>query len=218
MTMRRSSDKATRPGLWKAIREFRVRLRPPLVALLAILWLGTLGVGEWLLSAYKTTPGEGGDPPATWPADSPIAGPSGRWVLVLFAHPHCPCTRATVGELALLMAGCKERVSAHVFFLKPASLPGGWKETDLWRSAAAIPGVQVWADPDGAEARRFGAATSGLALLYDGDGRLRFRGGITQARGHAGDNPGREALHTLLLEGGPALTETPVFGCPLFER
>jgi hypothetical protein len=108
-------------------------------------------------------------------------------------------------------------VSAHVFFLKPTSVPDDWERTDLWRSAASIPGVQVWADPDGAEARRFHAATSGLALLYDGDGRLRFCGGITRARGHAGDNPGREALRALLLEGGPGPTQTPVFGCPLFE-
>jgi hypothetical protein len=83
-----------------------MKRRPPREALWVLLWLGTLGVGEWLLSAYKTTPGERGDPPAAWPSGSPIAEPSGRWVLILFAHPHCPCTRATVGELALLMASC----------------------------------------------------------------------------------------------------------------
>jgi hypothetical protein len=192
-------------------------IRPWTIALGALCWLGALGVGEWLLSAYSTTPGALGDAPATWPVGSRITKAPGRWVLVLFAHPRCPCTRATLGELALLMASCKDRVSAHVCFVKPAGLPEDWEYADLWRSAASIPGVQVWADPGGAEARRFRAATSGLALLYDGDGRLRFRGGITPARGHAGDNTGREALRTLLLEGGPGPTETPVFGCPLFE-
>ena len=49
-------------------------------------------------------------------------------------------------------------------------------------------------DDDGAEARRFGAETSGQTLLYDARGALAFSGGITGARGHAGDNAGRASL------------------------
>lgn len=89
-------------------------------------------------------------------------------------------------------------------------------QSDLWRTAAAIPGVTLMHDDDGREARRFGSATSGQTLLYDGDGVLRFSGGITGSRAHAGDNAGRRSLVALLSGGQPDRAATGVFGCPLF--
>lgn len=136
----------------------------------------------------------------------------------MMAHPHCPCTRASVGELALLMARTQGRVTSYVLLLKPQGLPKNWEKTDLWNSAASIPGVHVLPDEDGIEAERFHVATSGQTLLYDRDGRLKFSGGITAARGHSGDNAGRSAIVSLLMQGETERTETSVFGCPLFDR
>ena len=86
----------------------------------------------------------------------------------------------------------------------------------IWRTAAAIPGVTLVRDEDGREARRFGGATSGQALLYDGEGALRFAGGITGSRSHAGDNTGRRSLVALLSGTEPEQAATSVYGCPLF--
>ena len=72
-------------------------------------------------------------------------------------------------------------------------------------------------DNAGIEARRFHSETSGQTLLYDPAGNLRFQGGITFARGHAGDNPGRAALQELLLKGHASQVKTRVFGCSLVE-
>jgi hypothetical protein len=91
-------------------------------------------------------------------------------------------------------------------------------QTDLLASAAAIPGVVVVRDDEGVEAGRFRAATSGQTMLYDTAGTLLFSGGITSARGHAGDNAGREAVVSLLTTDEAARKETPVFGCPLFAQ
>jgi hypothetical protein len=88
----------------------------------------------------------------------------------------------------------------------------------LRRSAAEIPGVSVLSDPDGAEARRFGAQTSGHTLLFDHTGRLLFSGGITQSRGHAGDNAGESAIVSLINTQAADQTKTQVFGCSLFGR
>ena len=43
-------------------------------------------------------------------------------------------------------------VATRVLFLKPSDVSEDWEKTDLWRSAAAIPGVQVMRDDDGVEA------------------------------------------------------------------
>jgi hypothetical protein len=135
----------------------------------------------------------------------------------MFLHPQCPCSRATVEELALLMAHCHGRLAAHVFVLKPQEMTTDWSHTDLWRSAERIPGVSVHLDDNGREAQLFGAQTSGDTELFDHTGRLLFHGGITAARGHSGDNAGRDAVEAYVLGQPVTLTSAPVFGCALFS-
>lgn len=183
-----------------------------------ILWLFAISIGLWFLLSYENTPGVSANPPALWPTDSKIQRPTAHATLVMLVHPHCPCTRATIGELAELMAHCQGRLTAYVLFLKPAGFADDWEKTDLWHSAASIPGVNVMVDDDGAEARRFHSATSGQTILYDAAGHLLFSGGITSARGHAGDNDGRSAIVSLVNGGATERVETSVFGCPLFDE
>jgi hypothetical protein len=121
-------------------------------------------------------------------------------------------------ELAKIMAHIHGKVSAYVVFLKPKGLPSTWEDTELRRSAAKIPGVTVLSDDDGTEARRFGAETSGHAFLYGRDGRLLFSGGITQSRGHSGDNAGESAIISLVNNHRADHTNAFVFGCPLADR
>jgi hypothetical protein len=183
---------------------------------LGFLWLAAVGAGLGVLWRYDNEPGVGANAPARWPADSMFALAIGRPTLVVLAHPQCSCTRATLGEWAEALARANTRPKTYILFLKPEGFSDDWAQSDLWRTAAALPGVTVVRDDDGREARRFGAATSGQTLLYDSNGALLFSGGITGARAHAGDNAGRSSLVALLNHGQPDRTGTSVFGCPLF--
>ena len=188
------------------------------LATIMTLWVLVVGAGTVFLWGYENAPGVKSSPtPAAFPAVSGILRDGARPTLLMFAHPHCPCTRASLAELSRLMTVARGRVSARVLFIKPAGAGAGWVESDLWASAAAIPGVRVAADEGGREAARFGAGTSGLTLLYGADGRLLFSGGVTSARGHEGDNAGRDALVGLLANEKGEAAETPVFGCQLFD-
>ena len=182
-----------------------------------ILWLLVISIGLWMLWGYENTPGKAAEPPREWPADSKILPARDHATLVMLAHPHCPCTRATIGELASIMAHSQGRLTAYVLFLKPRGFSEEWEKSDLWQSAASIPGVTAVIDDEGAEANRFHAATSGQTVLYDAGGRLLFSGGITASRGHYGDNAGQSAIVSLVNSGATDLTETSVFGCPLFD-
>src|SRR5215212_8787622 len=131
------------------------RSRRGLVVLASItLWLLVIGIGLSFLFGYENTPGVAAKPLASWPADSQIQLAPGRATLVMLIHPHCPCSRASIGELAMLMAQSQGRLTAYVLFLKPAGFSKDWEKTDLWQSAAGIPGVQPVVDDDGTEARR----------------------------------------------------------------
>jgi hypothetical protein len=134
----------------------------------------------------------------------------------MLVHPHCSCTRASISELAVLMAQARMRPKTYVLFMKPPGFAKDWEKSSLWHSAAAIPQVTVVSDDQGLEASRFGAATSGQTMLYSADGHLLFSGGITGSRGHAGDNAGRAAILTLLHREAFAQASSFVFGCPLF--
>jgi len=182
-----------------------------------VLWLAVVVGGTILMSRYANTPGVAGPAPKAWPLASQIPFDASRPTLVMFAHPRCPCTQASLGELEVLLARVPDAVNVRVVFLKPAETDTNWEKAALWRRASAIPGVSVYTDHAGIEARRFHAGTSGQTLLYDRSGALRFQGGITLSRGHAGDNPGRSALEEILRAGHSNQIETPVFGCSLFE-
>ena len=181
-----------------------------------VTWLLTIGGGLGMLWAYADTPGPAAATSASWPAGASFTRNTRGPVLVLFLHPHCPCSRATIGELARLLAGAPAPAAVYALVYRPASAEAGWERTDLWRSVAAIPGVQMMTDVGGAQARLFGARTSGQTLLYGATGSLLFSGGITGARGHEGDNPGRTALMSILAGGRPAAIRTRVFGCFLY--
>jgi hypothetical protein len=186
-----------------------------ILAATGALWLFMLAVGVGALWSYESTPSAAAAAPGMWPAASRIKPDAERATLVMLAHPHCPCTRASIGELARLITQAQGRVTAYVLFVKPSGFPDGWVQSDLWASAAAIPGVTPVLDDDGVEAGLFRAKTSGQTVLYDSAGNLLFSGGITSARGHAGDNAGRTAIVSLLTAGEAEERDTPVFGCPL---
>jgi hypothetical protein len=181
-----------------------------------LLWLGLAVWGTLAMMSASNRPGPVGVPPAKWPMESSLPRPVKKPALVLFLHPNCGCSQASVGELSSLMNVCRGRVNAYVLFLKPVGLSTNWVQSDLGREVAAIPGLSASSDYNGREARLFGAETSGEVVLYGADGRLRFQGGVTLARGHVGDNPGRAALQALICHEPSLVTQTPVFGCPLF--
>ena len=187
-----------------------------ILAVACTVWVLAVAVGLGLLWDYENAPGESAAPPSVWPPESSIQPAADRATLVMMIHPHCPCSRATIGELARLMAQAQGRVTAFILLVKPEGFPDDWAKTDLSLSASAIPDVTVVVDDEGTEARRFRAKTSGQTVVYDIEGRLLFNGGITASRGHSGDNAGRSAVVSLLNTGESANGETFVFGCPLF--
>jgi hypothetical protein len=190
------------------------RLRPLHVAVF-VAWLALIFAGSAALWRYKQTPGAPGAPPSEWPAGAALSRAPGAPTLVMFAHPMCVCTRASFDELEIVMERARGRVRAYVVFVSPEGEVDGFDSDAYWNAALGITGVTPVRDRGGALAARFAASTSGHVLLYGADGRLLYSGGITGARGHAGDNEGRRALVALIEGAAPASARQPVYGCGL---
>ncbi len=193
------------------------RVPRKLVPVAALMWIAILATGFFVLAREEFTPITGAVASPMFPAHSALVLAPDVPTLILFAHPHCPCTRASMHELAGLMASLPRRVAVTVVFTLPPGVAPHWEQGELWQEAATIPGGRVVTDQDGREAGRFGVKGSGHVLLYQPSGRLVFSGGITPSRGHEGDNPGRSAVISLVLQGRSPVNQTPVYGCPLLE-
>lgn len=185
------------------------------VLLVGALWCAAILTGvAWLLE-YDHQDAGSSPAPLHWPLTSALPRPDGKPRLLLFLHPKCPCSRATVAELETIVARTRGGMTVTVVLVIPPEAPADWVSAALLKTLTAIPGVAVHQDVAGAEARRFGAEASGAVAVYDAHGRLAFSGGITGSRGHIGDNDGRGAV-LALAAGQPAqLKQTPVFGCSL---
>lgn len=183
---------------------------------MVVAWGVAVVFGMYGLVRYQMTPAAAASTaPVQWPAGVSFAHSSGKLTLVMTLHPQCPCSRASLHELAEIMARSEGRLDARVLFVQPANAPAGWLDGDLWQQAKAIPGVNISADKDGRDAEAFGASTSGQVMVYDAAGVVRFSGGITDGRGHEGDNAGLLSILDLMRTGKSQVAMTPVYGCSL---
>jgi len=194
----------------------RARRQNKLALALLPLWLACVVGGMIALWRYGAN-GVTADLVA-WPAQSSLAPHRDRPTLLVFAHPHCPCTGATLAELSGLLAEFAGRVDARILFCHPSDASVDWWQTDHFATALAIRGLRVGTDEHSAEAENFGASTSGHVVMYSPGGQVLFSGGITVTRGHVGANPGRQALTAILRGEEPATRRTQVFGCPLASQ
>lgn len=180
-------------------------------------WLGGLAFGFAKLFTYAHTAGLRALASGHWPTTSQIQRSPGKGALVIFAHPQCPCSEATLGELDRLITRTTGQVDNFVVFVQPQNFRENWTKQKLWQKAAALSHTTSLVDPEGLEAKAFGAQTSGQAYLFDADGKLLFAGGITPSRGHMGDNNGRTAVLDFVAGRPNQISTTPVFGCALFS-
>lgn len=176
----------------------------PRVTLAVACWLVAIGAVMAALLRHEHTPGPAGAAViAGAPAEQPRA--------MLFAHPHCPCTRASIEEFSRL-ARRAERGAFEVWFFRPENEPDSWAHGAAWNKSSAIEGARIAIDPEGREAARWGALTSGHVVVVNEAGEIAFTGGVTASRGHEGGNAGADgALKALRGEPGPRTW--PVFGC-----
>ncbi len=183
------------------------------------LWGAALVSGFTILWHYAAQPGERAPAPARWPAASSLTRDPTHATLVMFVHPRCPCSHASLVELGHLVARVRGRVAAHVAVVRPTGVDDAdFAHGELRSLAASLPEVRLVDDVGGVEARRFGAETSGATLVYETDGALAFSGGLTSVRGHEGDSFGQERIVALLSGQRPDRADSPVFGCPLDDH
>ena len=149
--------------------------------ILFLSWLIVAITGFILMVRYANVAGAVTLTPVQWPATNPVPFQAGKPNLVVFLHPKCSCSRATLTELDRLMLDIGDRVNVSIVFVKPTDKSIDWAKSDNWKRAKSIPGLHAFfIDQENKIAEAFGAETSGFTMLYSASGNLVFSGGITQ--------------------------------------
>lgn len=179
-------------------------------------WALMVAAGQALLLEHTTTAGDPGAPPLALP---PTIASTLHWdrqqpLLLLAAHPQCPCLPATLTELRRALAASSPP-TLRVLLHTPSAPPAEWDAAADAALRRALPAGALVDDRDGALAATLRLRTSGHVLLFGVDGSLRFSGGVTAGRGHEGDNRAGRTLAAQLANTGNPVATTAVFGCPL---
>jgi hypothetical protein len=179
-----------------------------------LVWVACIAGGQAWLLQYSFSPGAIAGAPQAIPASLDSSRQPARPHLFLALHPRCPCSRATLTELGKILSRSRDATEVTVLLYQPAN------ESDNWTSGVLLDecrrlGCIIRHDADGRLAAGLGCSTSGSVVLYDTQGRLRYHGGITMARGHEGDNAGERGVIEILQGLRASQVSMPVFGCPL---
>lgn len=188
-------------------------------AIIAVaVWILLAGMGTMALLARETRQAPRNVTPHQWPSDTEIQRSHDKATLLMFIHPNCPCTRASVTQLMRVVSELPASSRPQTIFVARRAAVDDWRAEWLTSMEASVPGAVIVRDLESIEAKRFGAAASGHVLLYEADGTLSFDGGVTLGRGHEGENAAADALARALSTSGTARAHTAVFGCPITNR
>ncbi len=186
-----------------------------LLPIIVLVWASMIGSSFAAMLYYHNTPGHRNDDASVWPLNTAIKLDTNRPNLLVFVHPKCPCSSATLNELARIQTTCGSKISTHIIIYHPDE--EAWDNTRIIRQALEIPNVRIFNDSEGHLSDSFGAMTSGHTFLYAPDGRRIFSGGITMARGHEGDNLGRSSIVQYILDGKSICDSTNIYGCSILN-
>lgn len=183
---------------------------------LALLWFVVAVSGLSLFGAYQNREGDRGAVPGQWPAKSRISRSTNGSTLLVFLHPNCPCSRASVHSLQRILAAVPTANRPRTIFVFRRAATDDWRVRSLLAdAAAATPDATFLQDFDLQESARFGTQVSGHVLVYDRAGQLVFDGGITPDRGQEGESVSGTRLYDALADSTGPAAHTAVFGCSL---
>jgi hypothetical protein len=135
----------------------------------------------------------------------------GRWTLIMVVHPDCPCSKASLRNLAAILDATRLPVRAEIVGAVPPGYDGPMRNLALARGI--VKSELVIMDADRA-LQTYGARTSGHLFVYDPDQDLVYSGGLTPARG-AEDAMSSMRWFNVLVRQGAIASSAPTFGCSL---
>jgi hypothetical protein len=183
-----------------------------LVIVVSAIWLIATTYAYSVMMRFDTRPGMAGNPPLRWPATSQVKLAKAQRTLLVFLHPKCSCSRASISQLQNLQKRLPGKFHTELVLWQPLNPSPSWNQ--LYRTdMGELTGTQVITDPGGRAAALFDVHTSGYVLLYGAGGDLQYAGGLTLARAFDLEGPGIVAMEQIMAGSKTTAAHRPVYGC-----
>ena len=179
------------------------------------LWLIATVAGISCLHKYSGTPAPSGPSKGQWPSGSKMLPGANISTFILFLHPHCPCSGASLASMIDIIDKFPLAAKYHAVFVRPKGVAATWEKSDLYLKCMGIKAIETSIDDGGEEAKKFGALASGQTYIYSPQQKLTFSGGITPGRGEEGSGPERKMVEQALMQSTTSTNYSPTFGCSL---
>lgn len=153
--------------------------------------------------------------PGGAPVDLPRATPGARLTVVVFFSPHCHCLDQHEPRLRALYAEVHPK---GVELLMIDSEVGASRERDDFEASKRAYPFPILTDRGAKLADLLGARYATYSVVVDGDGRIRYRGGIDDDKTHLHDDARaylKDAIDDLLAGRAPRVAEGKALGCAL---
>lgn len=133
--------------------------------------------------------------------------------VLVFIHPECPCTPASLRTLSRLVDECTADFDLQI-------LVASYGDTNSLQStnarlAEAIPKATVQPDPNGTIAQSLDAHVSGTICVVAPNNNLLYLGGLTNSRGCETIGPHFQIIKQVIQNRWSAAVTTSVYGCDL---
>src|SRR5262245_23838205 len=120
---------------------------PVLRHLFVTSWALAIVIGFWSLVKYEVSPGRAAAAGIDWPSTGELVLAHGQPTLIMAVHPECPCSKASMEDLAELVARYPNRLNCYILFVPVGPITADdCRKSDLWAAAAAISDVKPLVD------------------------------------------------------------------------
>lgn len=181
------------------------------------LWIFVILAGVSALARFAYVPGDAANAPKSWPILTRLPAPANRPEILVFLHPKCGCSQATLRNLETMLPEIGEKAVVKLV-LNDLGDPKLLEESRAFSTAKTLKNITLVVDHNGFETNAFEVKTSGQVMLYDESGRLVFAGGLTPFRGHEGVSEGELSIVKWLNQRDMTWKTTSVFGCAMKEK
>ena len=118
-------------------------------------WAIGLVSGFSLIVSHNFATGNVSSAPIEWPDGINLESDANHPTLLVFIHPQCPCSSATIGELERLLADVNQQVKCTILMVCPSDHVDQWMKSKNTERSKSIEGVQIVVDVDGTTAAKF---------------------------------------------------------------
>lgn len=190
-----------------------------IISVIISIWVGSIIWSTKAMLIFQFTPGKMGKVFNDFPQKSKLVLDQTLPTLILFLHPKCTCSKASVEEIKIIKSSIKKEFKL-IAVVQTASLKLTDELEKLKEELSTLPHSTIVNDSYSFETNLFSVKTSGQIYIYSSFGELIYTGGSTSSRGTSSPSELRRTIASILETNKKPhqLITKSIYGCEMDNK